>query len=451
MKTVFISVFQSFISRNILNTGVLDEILLDKTRVILFVPSVKKNFYESTYRSENVFVESFDVSNFGSMKEKFFGAVAELLIDTNVMKHRKIKRLNNSGNYFKYIYQTFFTKLLGKSIVIKKIFRFLDFKFNNPKSFDIFIKKYNPDVVFSTDVFTNGDVMMMKSSLGNNIRTVGMVASWDNNTTKGLMRVIPDKLIVQNEIIKEESISIQSVPEKIIGIVGIAHYDYYKGHKPVSREEYFKRIGADPLKRIILFSPAGDKFISTDWQICEILKTAYRENKIPKDTFILVRNHPANPTNLSKFNPDDNFLIEIPGVSFDGAGDKRNELDKTALHHLLDTLYHCDLVINVVSSLVIDASIFDKPIITIGFDGWEDSVSFGNSVGRYLKDENMSKLLDISGTKVVKNAEELILWINKYLADSSVDKDGRERIVERQCWKLDGGAKHRIAEIVLDK
>ena len=37
--------------------------------------------------------------------------------------------------------------------------------------------------------------------------------------------------------------------------------------------------------------------------------------------------------------------------------------------HLADTLYHSDVVLNVASTLAIEASIFDTPVINIGFDG----------------------------------------------------------------------------------
>lgn len=448
-KTIFISVFQSFISRNILNTGVLNELLKEGNRVVLFVPSAKEKFYKETYQENNIFIESLDPGKYDSVKEKFFRNLAELLVDTKAMRFRKMKRNYLNGNTLIYFYQRIITIFLGHSKVIKKIFRYLEKKLNKEDIYEPFFKKYLPDVIFAPDVFGLGDVKLIKSAQLRGVKNIGMVASWDNNTTKGLMRVIPDALLVQNEIIKEESISIQSIPSGILKVVGIAHYDFYKEYKPINREDFFKKIGIDYKKRLIVFSPAGSKFISTDWQICEILKEAYKEGNIPLDVVTLIRVHPTNPVNLEQFTPTENFIIENPGVEFKGLGDKKKELDKDALYHLLDTLHYSELVINVVSSIVIDAAVLDKPIITIGFEGWEKNVPFATSVKRYHTDENMAKLLDIGGTKIVRNKTELIEAINAYLINPNIDKEGRAKIVEKQCYKLDGKAKLRIRNVIL--
>ena len=37
--------------------------------------------------------------------------------------------------------------------------------------------------------------------------------------------------------------------------------------------------------------------------------------------------------------------------------------------HLGDTLYHADVVVNVASTITIEACIFDTPVVNINFDG----------------------------------------------------------------------------------
>lgn len=449
MKTVLLTAFQSFISRNILNTGVLDELLFHGYRVVVCVPKAKEAFYKSTYDSKSgVVIEVFDIEKFESRRERIFRDIALLLISTKTMVHRKIKIYESSGRSLRYLYHRCITALFGGLIWPKVLYRSIDYKFNNPDAFRSLLEKYSPEVVFATDVFGMADAFMLKSAKKHKIRSVGMVTSWDNNTSKGLMRMAPDKLIVQNEIIKQESIEVQHVPEQIIVVVGIPHFEYYKSYTSISRREFFSKLGLDTKKRIIVFSPAGDKFISTDWQICEILRRSLVSGGLPDDVVILIRIHPTNPVSFKGFVPDKNFVIDSPGVSFDGLGEKRKELDKSALHHLLDTLNHAELVINVVSSIVIDAAVLDKPIVTVGFDGWEKKVPFGSSVGRYLADDNMAKLLRIGGTRVARDENELISIINMYLSHPETDKELRKTLVEKQCYVLDGLASRRIANCV---
>lgn len=451
MKTIFITAYQPFISRNILNTGVLDELFLKGARIILFVPTAKYEFYCQTYQMNGIVIEPLDLAGLGGKVELFFRYIAELLLNTKVKRIHRMRRFQKSHNVIKLIFEFFFTNLFAQRNWAIKFFRYFDLKYNKIDFFEVYIRKYNPDVVFAPNVFGVEDIFLLKSSHLHNIKSVGMVLSWDNNTTKHLMRHVPQTLLVQNEIIKNESITIHNIPENIITVVGIAHYDYYKSYKISPRKDFLNKIGVDASKRYIIFSPAGEKFVSFDWQICEILKTAFSQNLIPGDVVVVVRMHPTNPMDLNSFVPDEHFIIERPGIAFEGVRSKSRELDKAGLEHLINLLAHSELVINIVSSVVIDAAVFDKPIITIGFNGYEKKVPFMRSVDRHLSDENMETLLKTGGTRIVKNSVDLIDAINFYLINKDHNHEGRERIIHQQIWKLDGMAKTRIAESLISE
>jgi hypothetical protein len=450
MKTIVISVFQSFISRNILNTGVLAELLSDSSvRVVLLVPAKKIDFYTTEYANDRVIVEPFDFEAVSGRLEKMFEDFAWLLVNSNIKRFQEIKRFDQHKSRIRYWYHRFVIATLSPLSIAHHIFRHKDRYINRVDAFADIIARYQPDTIFATDVFGHPDALLMKSARRHGVYLVGMVRSWDNPTSKHLLRVIPDVLLVHNEILKEEVIQLHDVPEKIIRVVGIPHYEYYRTYQPISRAEYCAKLGIDPHKRIILFSPAGEKFIATDGQMAEIIRRGYAAGVIPADTVLLIRIHPSNPTSLSGFTPDEHCVVERPGISFAGTTERDKELGVVELHHLLDTLTHSAVVINVLSSIVIDAAVLDRPVITIGFEGWETDVPFGNSVARYHADENMEKLLAIGGTPVVRSPEELYAHIQKYLAEPGTDHDGRERIVSRQCNGLDGHAKERIAQAVL--
>lgn len=448
MKKIFITAFQPFISRNILNTGVLDSILDKGFSVIIFVPKKKEQYYKDVFNLNNVTIEGVDVSRGTDTRWFILKNIADLLTDTNTKKFHKMIEYAKTQNAVKYYGTRFFTYLFARTY-FKKAFRFIDRRLGRVNMYQKYFEMYAPDLVFTPDVFGDADVMMLKSALHNNVPNVGMVLSWDNNTSKGLMRVMPDKLIVQNEIIKQESIDIQCVPAEIISISGIAHYDYYLQHKPTERDIFLGKVGIKGNKKIVLVSPAGAKFVGTDWQILEILKRACKDGLINHDVQFLVRIHPTNKVDLTNFVPDENFVIDEPGISFSGVREKDNELDKDALQHLEDTLFYADVVINTLSSIVIDAAVFDKPVITIGFDGWEKNIPFTESVELYLEEENMAKLLRSNGTIVVRSAEELVRSLNEYLNKPQLHNKEREELVRSQCWKLDGHAKERIASFLL--
>ena len=74
---------------------------------------------------------------------------------------------------------------------------------------------------------------------------VGMVRSWDNCYSKGILKAIPDTVIVNNETIKRESFDIHGVDEDTICPVGVPQYDHLsKILETEEREEFLQSIGA---------------------------------------------------------------------------------------------------------------------------------------------------------------------------------------------------------------
>ena len=81
MKTIFVTVFHSFISKNILNTDVFKNILqTEDLRIVLLVPFNKKDFFENIYSEKNIIIEGIDREIVFDKRERFFDRVAKLLI-----------------------------------------------------------------------------------------------------------------------------------------------------------------------------------------------------------------------------------------------------------------------------------------------------------------------------------------------------------------------------------
>ena len=91
-------------------------------------------------------------------------------------------------------------------------------------------------------------------------------------------------------------------------------------------------------------------------------------------------------------------------------------------------------------------------MVTINFDGWEkpEDVPFLRSLPRrWRSEDNQISWMSFGMTPLVNNKEELAEWINRYLEDPSLDRDKRKAFREAYCWKFDGKAAERIAEICL--
>lgn len=454
-KTVFITNFHPFVTKNILNSGVLDN-LAREAQVVIFVFKDKENYFKNIYEKGNVIVEGIDLKKeVEAFRNKLFSRLSEWLLDTNVMRFHKMEALEKVGKIAKYRFSLIFTKVFAHLNLFKRLIRWLDYKLNNSNSLRAYFEKYNPDVVLATDAFNDLDLFLLKIAKSLGVKNVAMIRSWDNTTSRSYLRFVPDKLIVHNGVSKSDMLKYHDIDASKIYLSGIPQFEKYLGIKPTSREEFYKKIGADINKRLVIFAPAGHFFIDTDWQICQILKDLYNEKKIPQDIQFIIRLHPFLPIDLSRFVPSSNFIIDIPGPALPNKLDKdkkEGELDKSFFQHIFDSLYHSSLVINSVSSIIIDTVIFDKPLITINFDGWEDpkNVPFLRSLPkRWRFEENQISWMSFGMTPLVKSKEELALWINKYLDNPSLDSDKRKVFKQAYCWKFDGKAVERITEICL--
>lgn len=451
-KTLFITAFNPFISRNIFYTGVLDELLKDEMlRVVVIVPTTKQAYYQDTFTHERVLVEGVDMFQNISVFERFFAAIAGLLLDTKIKYFHKWQRFIEQGGHVRWYAERFFTKIIGNSVLARKVFRATEIHVHKTHVFSELFKKYAPYRVCASDVYTPIDTALLREAKQHGgIETIGMVRSWDNNVSKTFMRVVADRTVVQNHILKDEVIQLHLVPEDDVVVTGTGHYTYFKEYQPISRAEFCNRMNIDPGKKIVLVSPAGDKFVKTDWQNLEILKQSQIEGKIGKDVHFLVRLHPMNLTNLESFEPNEHFTIEIPGKGFEGMRAKDNELGLEDLHHLIDTIVHADVVVNTLSSLVLDACVLETPVVTIGFDGFEKKVHKVYSVSRFHEEENMAKLLRVGGTPVVYTGDALIREINRYLENPKLDKENRQRVLDTQCGELTHNTILRVAHSISD-
>ena len=451
MKTLFITAYNPFITRNIFNTAVL-KCLRDQSdfRIVLLVPAYKKEFIKKHYGGDNVFVEGKDFDELIN-KNKFWYRLAFLFQNTRYVKDQRADRLWRNRNflgYLNYWLVSLIALILSNLLLAPKIYRVLDYRFSPRDAFSELFEKYGPSTVFSTDIFSETDTLLIREARSRRVPVIGMVRSWDNPTTKGILRLIPEKIIVYSLVMKKELVKFHGGDEKNILLVGYPHFDSWIKGPTLSRTEFFEKIGADPGKQLILFAPAGSVLSDTDWQLCQILKEALDNGSLPDNVQFLVRNHPHHPADLSRFEKDLRFIIETPGIRDKGWSDKTIEFGPDENDHLRNSIYYSDIIMYVATTLGLDATVFNKPQIMVSFNGWETK-PYVQSVRRFNREDCLANLVECGGTRVVKNKEEWFKSINGYLKDPSLDQTGRDKILSEHLYKIDGRAGERIVSFIL--
>jgi len=453
-KTILITVFHSFISKNILDTDVFKDLRQSDLNILLVVPNPKKNFYEMTYGGDNVCVIGINSTKLlNSKKTKFFSRLAYLLQFSHYLNYKKIERKNAKGNKIiksiRYCFEVLATGLLAGKRPVRFLMRYFFMLGQSQKEIIGLFQSSSPAIVFSTDIFYESDVLIAREAKKRGIPTVGMIRSWDNCYSKGIMRVVPDWLIVNNETLKEEVVCMHDVNPQDVFIAGLPQFDRFVNEPRSTRQEFCQKVGLDANRPFVVIAPAGKILSDTDWQIADMLKRAKIDGRLPKIQF-LIRNHPNHPADFFNFENDLDFVIENPGKVFNQNNPKETELTSLDSKHLADTLYHSSLLIYTATTLGLDALVFNKPQIIIDFDGYEKK-DYWHSVSRYHDEEHMKKMIACGGVRVVSSESELVGTVREYLSDPNLDQMGRNKMLRQQLFKLDGQSGKRIVNFIKKK
>ncbi|MDP3661263.1 MAG: hypothetical protein Q8R17_00145 [bacterium] len=440
MKTIIITSFHPFVSRNILSApffGMLKK--APGARIVIVCPEKKKDFLQKEYGAVNVFVEG--VPGRIRRLDAFFKDLATAAVRTRSLTIMQKMRIGFERPWLIRALRPF-------ALFLRPLIPFL-YRLIMPKNaYAELFEKWKPLLVFSTDVFGSADSRITNEAKCRGIATIGMVRSWDNLTTKGGFRVIPDTLVVNNEIVKREAVEIHNISPKIIRVVGVPHYDRYKcPNLNALKAEWLVRG-----KRIILYSPLGDRIIKVgDGEVGRgfddgMIRLLARV--IPDSHILFVRMPPTDTVFLDEKTMPNNVVIERPGTRFGDGGKaiKVTELSAADDIRLVETICGSDIVLTVFSSIAVDALVLGKTVILLGCD--PKPTPFWKSVARLHELDHIQPLV-AEGIPAVYDIPALRSALFRLLENPDADQKAQEQVANEQAYGNDGRASERLLEVVL--
>jgi len=229
-------------------------------------------------------------------------------------------------------------------------------------SIEAFIREQRPDVLLVTPLIELGSqqVDYIKCARRLGIRSALCVASWDNLTSKGLIRVAPDHVVVWNEAQKQEAVTLHGVRPDQVVVTGAQVFDRWFAASPSrTREEFCARVGLDPSRPFVLYVGSSMFIAPDEVPFVERWLSAVRGGDDPAGRpGVLVRPHPANAEQWRAFDSDlDNVAIWPPIGTTPNDPDFRRDF--------FDSLYHCAAVVGINTSAQIEAAIVGRPVLTI--------------------------------------------------------------------------------------
>lgn len=452
--SVLIIAAEDIVVRNIIDTDVWDILKpsLYDADLTLVAPKGRSAELSKRFAEENVRIKEFT----REAPSRFDSFIATLLyagLPTHTNHWSKMRvYLRGQSSLFSAYLKRLHAAVLGRIHPYQRLLRRLYLQNEDANARALF-DEVRPSLVISLSI-TNFeiDVILLREAKRRGIRTVGMTRSWDNLTSHGALRVVPDRLIVQNDFLCDAARGVQGVraSDAAVDVIGLPHYDAARNISAYAgtREDFCKEHGLDPAKKIVLYGAMGTFLFIRENDLLRLFSKLVTENAFREPVQILYRPHPKFPV------PED--LEDLPGVVIDHSGTYRTKAadERSASEEVFRSIHHADVVATAASTFAIDAALLDKPVVCINFDGSAKpgEIRYWESVGRFFDSyTHFEELLAQGGIRVARTQGAFIGAVRAYLADPSLEKEGRARIVRRLVGVADGRASERLAAVLSDE
>jgi hypothetical protein len=308
-----------------------------------------------------------------------------------------------------------------------------------------------PAVVVTTGPFQfeQPAVVAVAKNLG--IPTLALIPSWDNLSTKNRMTFKYDGYLVWSEQAKQELHHFYPYTRQApVFVVGAAQFDlFFQERFQQSREIFCAEQGLRPDLPIILYA------ISSPNVFREHHGAYYLAQRIAQgelgDVQMIVRPNPIHDyvelRELSrKFFP----RVIVQQTSEDGLALTARSQNERHITEWVNTFRHANVVVNLSSTVAIDAAIFDRPVVNLDYDPEP-----GQPRQALVKDVNhfwthFKPIAESGGVWLVNDPQEMVEAIKTYLAHPELHRAKRRWIAEYVCGYLEGRCGERMAEAIID-
>ena len=225
-----------------------------------------------------------------------------------------------------------------------------------------YLRRQAPDavVLVSLTYSRSQQLDMLKAARALDVPVAAAIMSWDHLSSKALLHVAPDMVIVWNDVQRREAVEMHGLPADRVELTGAQCYDQWFTRAPDRpREDFCRAMGLRPDRPFALWvhsalSPTPEP---PEPVLVERWIAALRASGDPRlrELGVLVRPHPERVKEWAGVD-----LSRFGNVAFHG----RNPIDAAAKSDYFDSLYHSSAVIGLVTSAFLEAAIVGRPVLT---------------------------------------------------------------------------------------
>ncbi|MDZ4797589.1 MAG: hypothetical protein SGI92_05460 [Bryobacteraceae bacterium] len=307
-----------------------------------------------------------------------------------------------------------------------------------------------PDVVLSGSHRAPAVLAPVLAAKSLGIPVVTFVASWDNLTSKSRVAAPFDHYLVWSDLMRRELLQFYPhVRPDQATIVGTPQFDCYADPDILlPRAEFFRRWDLDLSRPLICFSGGDAGNCPQDPEHIEIIMTFIRNGRIKGNPQMVVRPMPVDDgrryEGVRRQFPELRFCQ--PAWDHLDPGDWSRCVPRPEdVQFLANITQHADLNVNNGSTMTLDYSLHDRPVVNLCFDVGE--VLPGRlPLFDYYNWDHYRPILKFKSARFSHSADQLADNINFVLDHPEADREGRQKLVDLQVGHPPGSAGPLIAE-----
>lgn len=292
-----------------------------------------------------------------------------------------------------------------------------------------FLRQLRPDVVLVSPLVVVGgsgaqETEVLKAAHALGIATIVGVASWDHLTSKGLIRVVPDTVMVWNDVQADEARRLHRIPENRIVVTGAQSLDRWFDRARADDISTFRRtLGIDERRRVLLWVGSSRNMAPGDSEVRFVNRwiAAVRASANPdlRDAFVIIRPHPGNVEPWSA-----NGLTAPNTAIFPSSYPAGVMLTDSEVEAFWHSLLASSAVVGINTTAMIEAAIVGRPVFSVR------DASFAHSQQQTL---HFDYLTTAQGgfTLVANTLSEHVAQLEEVLAEKEPNFRGAVRFVER--------------------
>ncbi len=308
------------------------------------------------------------------------------------------------------------------------------------------IAAHAPDVVLVSPLIARGrngvrQTETVKACRSLRVPVAVLISSWDHLTSKGVIKSVPDLVLVWNEAQATEARQFHGVPGSRIAVTGAQLFDGWFERQPTSsRTAFLGGLGLEPTRSCILYVGSSPNITPavTEIPFVERWLKAIRASTEPgiAHANIVIRPHPGT-------------VSDWAGVTFGNLGNVavtprvRPSMPFSSRDEALyfDSIHHADAVVGINTSAILESFIQRKPVLTV------QDPDFAETQGGTL---HYRHLLPASGGALRESCslEEHITQLAAVVADPEHARPEIERFL--RLFLRPHGLDRRATPIVVD-